>query len=318
MKLMRKDLITTVKYGSFHYISRDTFNWIQSYPNVKEESITDRIIYQLNKDNLFVSCVAFTHKEEALNGSDWEWWMIFNKCAYRFRVQAKKLKAGAQDNSPILYYINSNGFQIDLLINRSKQVRALPVYAFYSDCEIQKSFIEVYAFYKPGLKLPNLCSNCKNGIFIASAQDIKKQFMNGKRQNVLRDQLIELSFPLSMLDFMHSKGLARYFEQINHRHYDRFKSENQLDKDLCANENILEVLLESISEYRYTDEEYPPYLKRMLSAEWRQTGRVKVLDIAEYANNIEEYKELMNLSGIVVLDESNPYLWEQELRYNMF
>jgi hypothetical protein len=78
------------------------------------------------------------------------------------------------------------------------------------------------------------------------------------------------------------------------------------------------VLLESISEYRYTDEEYPPYLKRMLSAEWRQTGRVKALDIAEYANNIEEYKELMNLSGIVVLDESKPYLWEQELRYNKF
>lgn len=95
-------------YGSFHSVSKDTFYWIHNQPYVKEESITDRIIYDLNRDNPFVICYEFNRNEEAVNGADWEWWILFNDyekvsltsnahgqyegvLALRCRVQAKKI-----------------------------------------------------------------------------------------------------------------------------------------------------------------------------------------------------------------------------------
>lgn len=96
-------------------MSNDVYCWIHSQPNVKEESITDRVIYQLNKDNPFVTCIAFTRNEEAKNGSDWGWWVVFSGFACRFRVQAKKLRRD-QDNLPNIMYSNKYAFQYELLI----------------------------------------------------------------------------------------------------------------------------------------------------------------------------------------------------------
>ncbi len=96
-------------YGSFHGVSRDIFEWISNQPFVKEESITDRIVYELNRNNPFVACYEFKRNEEALNGADWEWWLILNAfndnskgmIAYRFRIQAKKLFQHGKNNTPL-------------------------------------------------------------------------------------------------------------------------------------------------------------------------------------------------------------------------
>ena len=64
--------------GSFHYVSKDAFYWIKNQAYVKEESITDRILYELNSNNSHVICHEFKRNEEALNGADWEWWLLFD------------------------------------------------------------------------------------------------------------------------------------------------------------------------------------------------------------------------------------------------
>lgn len=134
--------------GSFHYVSKDTYSWIRNQAHVKEESITDRILYELNRNNPYVICHEFKRNEEALNGADWEWWLLFdnpfkthefykdtqslsNTVAYRFRIQAKKLLADNKDKNYVFRYANKNDFQIKLLIERAKEERAIPLYAFF-------------------------------------------------------------------------------------------------------------------------------------------------------------------------------------------
>jgi hypothetical protein len=106
--------------------------WLKSQQGVKEESLTDWLLYDIDVRRPDVIYKAFTRQEEARDtGADWEWWLIFPDGAVRLRVQAKKLKA-ANDNYPGLAHTNKYGLQIDKLIADASKVNAFPIYAFYS------------------------------------------------------------------------------------------------------------------------------------------------------------------------------------------
>ncbi len=66
---------------------------MKNQPHVKEESITDWLLYDISKNNSNIYYHAFTRNEESLNGTDWEWWIltndIYSNIAYRFLIQAK-------------------------------------------------------------------------------------------------------------------------------------------------------------------------------------------------------------------------------------
>lgn len=295
-----------LKYGSFHFISKDAYYWIKSQPKVKEESITDRLIYQLNKNNPHVVCVEVTHNQEATYGLDWEWWLILNKQTYRFRVQAKKLKIEGKDNSPLLFYANSKGFQIETLIEQSERVKAIPLYAFYTDCEEQMSLNVVNIFFEPSRIVKNTCKECKNGIFLASAIDLQKRYLRAGRIKISSDELVQLSFPISMLDSLYFAGSALYYTQWKQLfpHYRRRTGNLYFDNDGII-KNILEDSLNSISEYSYSYEQYPTYLKKIINSRRGESEEIKALNTDEFTYILSEYKELEKLNGIGVIDVSD-------------
>ena len=117
----------------FHDVSKYIYDWMKRQQHVKEESLTDWLLYNISQQCNFIYYQAFSRHEESKNGSDWEWWILtsdnsekreFN--AYRFLVQAKKLLPNNNDNFPLISYGNKNGLQIDLLINFAKNRNALP------------------------------------------------------------------------------------------------------------------------------------------------------------------------------------------------
>lgn len=121
---------------SFHDVSSECRSWINSQPCVKEESLTDWLLYTFSAKSNKIFCKTFTRNEEAHTEADWEWWFSTNVKAYRFLVQAKKLRPNA-DNYPLSHYGNKNGLQIDLLIESAIRRCAMPLYAYYSNPEPQ-------------------------------------------------------------------------------------------------------------------------------------------------------------------------------------
>lgn len=283
------------RYGSFHAVSRDFFYWIQRQPYVKEESITDRLNYDLNWMNPAVVCIEFKRNEEAINGADWEWWLLFNKLdaldihskefidntyALRFRIQAKKLSPDKQDYYYLFHYANRHGLQIDSLIQHADKDRAIPLYAIYTDVMFKEKYASL-DLQRINFKLPNYCNNCKNGAFLLSATQVYNQYVKGKRTNISRDDLIKDSFPFSMLDCFISLFNRRYDDWIKYCFYrskycdDRSKyhkyftnhngyygSDNSNQFTIESYNDIRKLIFES--DYLYNHDTLPHYLKDII------------------------------------------------------
>lgn len=192
----------------FHRISEECHLWLQKQPNVKEESLTDWILYTISERTDKFYYRAFTRNEEATNGADWEWWVLVDNyqgfCAYRFLVQAKKLKKD-QDNYPLIAYGNRNGLQIDLLIDSAKHRDAMPIYIYYSVAvpEIMQQ-INNFDFIDKGTV--TWCENCINGAYMSMAQSVKKKIFDSPRKKITEVDLLNNSLGLSMCDLLfHSK-----------------------------------------------------------------------------------------------------------------
>ncbi|MDO4769457.1 MAG: hypothetical protein Q4A11_03720 [Brachymonas sp.] len=112
--------------------------WMGSCDRVKEESITDWLLYELSKSSSRIINIPFTrYVEGKLTGADWEWWILYPSRAIRLRIQAKKL---SQKNiNREMRKRGTNGYQMMMLINDSVSPRlypnipALPLYVFYTD-----------------------------------------------------------------------------------------------------------------------------------------------------------------------------------------
>lgn len=85
--------------GTFHDCSQYIKQWILKQPHVKEESLTDWLLFDVSLRNPAIYYQAFSRNEEAVNGSDWEWWVLTSEglgsscpqpfCAYRFLCKQK-------------------------------------------------------------------------------------------------------------------------------------------------------------------------------------------------------------------------------------
>ena len=252
-------------HGSFHSVSKDTFFWINNQPYVKEESITDRVVYELNKNNPYVICVEFNRNEEAFNGADWEWWFLKGEktsdlIAYRFRVQAKKMMQERKDNRHLFHYANKNGFQIEALIKRAKENRAFPFYALYTG--YHESGPDNVKLFEIASYVKNLCKKCKNGIFLLSAYEAYEDYFKRTDMKAATADLISRSFPASMIDIILNAYHRFYYNYENHY--------ENVHKDIVYKHKIDYIVLDSfhlmskISEYRYHFDEFPPSLKQII------------------------------------------------------
>lgn len=158
-------------------------NWVTRQPAVKEESLTDWLLFEASNRSPRIRYVAFSrHAEARLTGADWEWWFLFRSANWKFRVQAKKINA--VDNYPGLAYSNAHGMQIEKLREDSKAENAIAMYAFYSQ--------------------PNAAGHCPRsspdcGVFVAGAEQVYSDFIRPGRAQVSVDALLKRSRPLQCM-----------------------------------------------------------------------------------------------------------------------
>lgn len=112
--------------------------WMKLCDWVKEESITDWLLYELSKSSNHIVNIPFTRYDEGKwTGADWEWWILYPSRAIRLRIQAKKL--GEKNITREMRKSGANGYQMEMLINDSKSpekyphIPAFPLYVFYTD-----------------------------------------------------------------------------------------------------------------------------------------------------------------------------------------
>lgn len=158
-------------------------------PNVGEESITDWVLYEVSKRIKKSGYIKFNrHQEARKTGADWEWWFIGNTKSLRLRVQAKKIE-GTKDVYPALAYTNQYGLQIEKLIEDSKSVNAIPIYALYAAPQVA-----------PNTKCRRKEVNgVSQGIFLIEANSIFSSYISPGRKVVSSASLIANSTPLPCL-----------------------------------------------------------------------------------------------------------------------
>lgn len=263
----------------FHDASRYCYDWLKAQSFVKEESLTDWLLYYISNHNRNVYYKAFTRNEEASNGSDWEWWILTDEFsttkAYRLLVQAKKLKPNSNDNYPLVTYSNKNGFQIDLLIAEARTRNALPLYAYYSCClpNIDEQCKNINYISDAMLKW---CENCVNGCFLTSAFALHKNVFSNPRRKIVDQELIDASFGLSLLDFIWGEpGKASSLLSEFNNHF----------KDLNNDKN-------NWSGIQHNYKDLPVYVKTLIE---RREEDLSWLDR-------EFHHEIGILSGVVIVD----------------
>lgn len=206
----------------FHCTSKECYTWLKKQPNVKEESLTDWMLYTISERTDRFYYKAFTRNEEATTGADWEWWVLVDDyrgfCAYRFLVQAKKLKK-AQDNYPLIAYGNRNGLQIDLLIDSAKHRNAMPVYIYYS-VAVPEVIQQINNFDFIDKDIVAWCRDCINGVYMSMAQSVKRKIFDSPRKEIAELDLLNNSLGFSMCDLLfHPMYLPKEIMDSLNRYY---------------------------------------------------------------------------------------------------
>ena len=157
----------------FNECSNDILNWLSKQPEVKEESMTDRFLFDISEKLPIVKYKQFTRMEEGRKtGADWEWWVLFpNDKSFCARVQAKKLK-NDKDNYAGIAYTTNGMLQIERLLEDSNK----------------NDFASLYAFYSSESSKYTLCGGRKGneGVFITDAEHLKNEILDNPRANLRR------------------------------------------------------------------------------------------------------------------------------------
>lgn len=265
---------------AFHEASRYCYQWLKDQPFVKEESLTDWLLYYVSQQIPNVYYKAFKRNEEAFCGADWEWWIVTNGTyqmeAYRLLIQAKKLKKDG-DNYARIAYSNQHGLQIDLLIEAAKKRRALPLYAYYSCVkpDINEQIVKVDYLSE---ELLRWCQSCTNGCFLASALAVQKNVFDCPKRKISEKELVDASFGLSLLDsiFPEKGGPQGLLYELNDYYRNLRHDDNHVFTGI-----------------RYNQKNLPTYVKTLIE-------RHNYDNLSWYENEFRY--DLGDLAGIVIVD----------------
>jgi len=195
----------------FRECSSDILNWLTKQPEVKEESMTDRFLFDISERLPIVKYKQFSRMEEGRKtGADWEWWFLFpNDNSFCARVQAKKLK-NDEDNYAGIAYTKNGTLQIERLIEDSDKDNFASMYVFYSSENSQYTLCEGL---KKGLKVGN------EGVFIGDAVQLKDEIISKPRAKYLARDILKYTNPISclfccpMAKELSYGGLKEYFKK---------------------------------------------------------------------------------------------------------
>lgn len=240
-------------------LSQEIFDWIAAQPAVKEESLTNWLLYELSKRCKNIAYKEFTRHEEAKDtGADWDWLFVFSDGVAYFRVQAKKLSA-INDNYSGLARTNRYGQQITKLIESAKMVSAFPIYAFYS-ASSSSNACKGRVFTKQG------------GSYLCGAEVVDSRFVR-TRKHVSESDVVLAAYPLpciSCCSYGTEKSAKSLLEQVHH--YFHVDGLTNSDKTFLGYSNRIPSWAESILENNMK-----------FSADWEK----------EYSNFFTDTKALM-------------------------
>lgn len=157
------------------------YKWFQSKRNVKEETFTDWMLFNLSQNLSNFNYREYTrHEENATSGADFDFWLIENSNYLVFRIQAKKLMRSGNHYKTITYP-NQTSNQINLLIS-SSSLPIRPFYLFYNNNTFNAR-----------------CSRYNTGTLLASAQEIQNTLLTEGNTRLSRQKLTNLCIPLECL-----------------------------------------------------------------------------------------------------------------------
>jgi Family of unknown function (DUF6615) len=108
-----------------------------------EETITQDLLLDISTVLPEISVKTFTRWQEARNGADWQWeWWFRGRRWFGLRVQAKRLKRlkTGQLGYDLGYQVGKKRrFQVDLLIEAARGVRAQAIYVLYNGPDLDLS-----------------------------------------------------------------------------------------------------------------------------------------------------------------------------------
>ena len=241
-------------------------NWTNTQPNVKEESLTDWLLFNVSEKTKNITYRDFTrHEESKTTGADWEWWFIFPNFSYKFRVQAKKTKTSSNNYNGVTYPKKTSS-QMNKLISDAYQNNALPIYAFYTDkierVKCQKKILD-------------------EGVYLVSAIDLKNKFVIPNTKKIEYNDILEGTIPLSCLLCCELHNDSKNEKPEN---FEVFVKEYFYSSPLIGNE-----IIEDLGKYKQT----PNYVNSLLEfsnkdlPDWWEK---------EFGRNIKD------LNGILVFD----------------
>ncbi len=258
--------------------------------HVKEESLTDWILYEISQRCNFVYYQAFSRHEEAQNGSDWEWWILTtdysrrnNFNAYRFLVQAKKLLSDGRDNYPLISYGNKYGTQVDLLLESAQVRHALPMYMFYSTGEVD-ILEQINNVQYIESKAHKWCENCINGCYMSLANVVYDLLYKMPRIKVIDSLILNNSFKFSILDLVFgktNKDISAIMDVFNNR----LILEKIVGDEIYYRSNVKGI--------KYNEMSIPNYLQVFIQSMSSQNADL---------NWIEREMEITDISGLGVID----------------
>lgn len=278
----------------FHDISKECYDWLNKQPSVKEESLTDWLLYQasIRSDKVFYK--TFTRNEEAHTGADWEWWILtedrYGLSAYRLLIQAKKLKQ-KRDNYSSITYGNCNGMQIDLLLSDAVKRQALPLYAYYIDSRPDiKEQLNNFSFIDENIL--RWCENCINGVYLSPALSVRKRVIEQPKRKISEKELINNSLGLSLWDLLFKespkdKNVYLTFLDVLNKHFSDFCIES-----IPIDNNYSTEYSNKNRGFKYSYKKFPNYLKTIIERQGQNF---------DWFEN-EYHRELEGLSGVAVVD----------------
>ncbi len=193
-------------------LSLDIKNFILNVPDVKEESITDYLVWkwrELDARFKYISISTFTRQEEnTITGADFEieLWLVGRKFHFPLVFQAKKFIKPYDSYVTKLNYPAKTQGQLTTLLSYAKARKKLPFYIIYSI---------------PDPNTQTMCFN-KNfsdtAIFMTDAYTVKK-FADGKHgKRISKNQILKETNPFHCIFCcplnQHGNYFTNYFSEL--------------------------------------------------------------------------------------------------------
>lgn len=234
-------------------ISKEVKNFILNVGDIKEESITDYLVWkwkEIDKKFNVINVSTFTRNEEnKITGADFEMeiWVVGNTKKYPLVIQAKKFIKPYDSYVSKLNYPKNNKQQMTKLLEYAKNKNKIPFYMIYS---------------LPDKATKSMCKNNdvdECGVFLIHA-NIAKEFSDKKHgKKVSKNNILEKSNPFHCIFCCPLSRGEEYFS-----HYYNIENDSEIDTPEYVNyllnthpaelDDIKIKLL--ISEYQLTDYKY--------------------------------------------------------------